>query len=296
MALKILIPDRITNPDIESKILKGYDILTYNAKNATEIHDRIWNDCIGILAWHDIQYDEELISKLHSCKGIVRVGVGYDNVDLKAAKERNITICNVPDYGTEEVAAYTIGLILLLVRGINKHTKRASNQDFEWHLEDNIHRISKQTLGIIGHGRIGSTLGRIARVLGFKVIFYDPYVYGIGRVDNLNGLLRKSDIVSVNCTLTEETRDMVNLDHVKDDVIIVNTARDGIINEESVYRNIDRIAGIATDVSEYKKHNKIIITPHIAFFSQESFIEMRRKASEELLSILKGGDLRWKVG
>ena len=101
----ILIPDRILNPDIESKIFgKNYKILSPCVLSEKEIDDNVWESADAILAWHDLTYNEELIAKLKSCKVIVRVGVGFDNVDLIASGKKGIPVCNVPDYGTNDVA------------------------------------------------------------------------------------------------------------------------------------------------------------------------------------------------
>ena len=118
----ILIPDRSTEALIEKSVLgSGYKILLMNASNTSEISDETWASCDGMLCWHDLVYSEKVISKLKNCKGMVRVGTGYDNIDLSAAKKMGITVSNVPDYGTNDVADHTLAIILAHERGILKY-------------------------------------------------------------------------------------------------------------------------------------------------------------------------------
>jgi len=314
----ILIPDRLTVPDVEKKVFgDDYEIITTSVLNADDVDDILWNSAHAVLAWHDLTYNAELIEKLISCKVIVRVGVGYDNVDLEAAKKKNIVVCNVPDYGTNDVADHAFALLLTLVRGTevyNRQLKR--NMIWEWTTAGELHRITNLTFGIIGLGRIGTATALRAKSFGMNVVFYDPYVpdgkdkaLQVTRVNLLNELLEKADIISIHTPLTDETRSMVNkdfFDNVKKNLILINTARGKIIDLDALNNalqdNVVKAAGLdvlpqeppdinhpliqAWQAEEDWLSGRLLITPHSAFYNRESYIEMRQKAAEEALRVL----------
>ena len=136
--MNILIPDVLKHPvDIEAEIFgSSANIIVGEATNQEDISDEVWSNCDAVLAFDQIVYDIDLLSKLTNCKVIVRVGVGYDNVDVIAAKDKDILVCNVPDYGTEEVADHTMGMLLSLMRGLPEYTRRV--QERNYNRENNI--------------------------------------------------------------------------------------------------------------------------------------------------------------
>lgn len=316
----ILIPDRIDNADIEKEYFgSDFQIIVKNANQSSEISDKIWEKTDGILAWHDIDYNRKLISKLKNCKAIVRVGVGYDNVDLDAASDSEIIVCNVPDYGTEDVADHTWGLILSLERGIVKFNRSVMNSGpWDWKLGKDLERIQGKKLGIIGLGRIGKAMANRAKAFGMDVYFFDPYLTKgveesliIKREKKLDSLLSKSDFITIHTPLTEETRGMVNrgfFDKMKTGASLYNTARGEIIVLDDLYKALkaNQIKWVGFDVLEKEPidynhplikswtsneewiRDRLVITPHSAFYNQQSYDEMRLKASQELKRILEG--------
>ena len=321
--MNILIPDVLREPvDIEAEIF-GTDanIIVGEAKSHEGITDEVWSNCDAILAFDQIIYDKDLISKLVNCKVIVRVGVGYDNVDLLAAKNKDILVCNVPDYGTEEVADHTMGMLLSLLRGLPEYTRRVQQRNYsrENHMPA---RLREKIMGIIGLGRIGTATALRAKAFGMKIIFYDPYKddgydksLGIDRVDTLHDLARLSDIVSIHAPLTNETENMIDdsfFKNVKVGSILINTARGPII-DLSALRNAmkkRKIKGACLDVlpiepsddsqqlivdyendEEWLK-GRLVVTPHIAFYSPQAYEEMRKKAAQEALRVLNGEKAR----
>jgi lactate dehydrogenase-like 2-hydroxyacid dehydrogenase len=315
--MKILIPDVIKDSaKIEKNIFgKNTEVLIYNASKTSQIKDKIWNNVDAILAFDTLNYDKNILSKLKKCKIIVRVGAGYDNVDLIEAKKRNIIVSNVPDYGIDEVADHAFSLLLSLNRNIfNFHEetkkgiwKRTGNQIF---------RLKSKTLGIIGLGRIGKAVALRAKAFKMNVIYYDPYlksgydkILDITNELNIFNLAKKSDFVSIHCPLTDETKNLINknfFSKMKKTSIIINTARGEILNLNDL-RDIlknKKIKGAALDVLQeeplstkfsivkdyfenknYLK-NKLIITPHVAFYSTASVIEIRKKAAIEAKNVL----------
>ena len=316
----ILIPDRVEKPDIESLIFdENYNITAHCVLSEKDIDDKIWASADAILAWHDLNYDAELIAKLKSCKVIVRVGVGYDNVDLDAARGKNIIVCNFPDYGTNDVADHAIGLMLSLNRGLEKYNYEAKyNERWDWDAAGKLNRLTGSKMGIIGLGRIGTATAMRAKAFGMNVSFYDPYVHEgkdkslmIKRIYNLEEILKLSDVISIHTPLTNETESMIDdyfFKKMKKSAILINTARGAIFNIKDLYNALKKgyIRAIGSDVFPIEPPEKthpliqawrnddewirgrFILTPHAAFYNQESYEEMRRKAALEAKRVLDG--------
>jgi len=320
MSYTILIPDRLKPPaDLEASIFdSNTNIILKEATHASQIEDSVWGECDAVLAWHEIQYSSEVIKKMKKCKAIVRIGVGFDNVDLDAAKASNIAVCNVPDYGTNDVADHAMALLLNLGRSIERYQSTVHDGYWEWDIGIQMHRLQDLTLGIIGLGRIGTAVAQRAKSFGMNIRFYDPYkadgydkAFGILRDDQLKNLAENSDYISIHTPLTEETNQMVNEDFIKqckNGVVFINTARGPIIDFDDLYNGLKtkKIGAAGLDVlpvepadnnhpliwdwlnkEEWIK-GRLIITPHSAFYNQESYAEMRRKGAEEAKRILDG--------
>jgi phosphoglycerate dehydrogenase-like enzyme len=251
----------------------------------------------------------------------VRYGVGYDSLDLDCLSRRGVVACNTPDYGTEEVADTAIAMILNIARGISRYDVACrTHSDGTWQ-ENTIHEIrrtSELTLGVVGAGRIGGSVLLRAAALRFRTVLYDPYkprghekVLGASRVDSLDELLRESDIVSIHVPLSDETRGMVDDEFIgamKPGASLVNTARGAIVSELDVFDEPLRsghLSSVALDVlpDEPPKDSalirawrdrepwldgRLIINPHSAFYSQQAYVEMRRKAAENARRVLTG--------
>jgi len=323
MKKNILIPDVVVPPaQIEHDTLgEQYNIIVGQAQHANDISDDIWKQSHGILAFHLMDYNSELLSKLENCQIIVRLGVGYDNIDLAEANQRNIAVCNVPDYGTEEVADHALGLLLSLVRSIPSYQQAIKNKN--WNRNDNItFRLSGKTFGIIGLGRIGTAVAIRCKAFGMNVVFYDPYLddgydkaLGITRADTLEDLLTQCDIISIHTPSTDETRGMVGSDFlgkVKDSCILINTARGDIINLNELYKSMKsgKVRACGLDVLPIEGHSneqelvidyennaewledRLIITPHVAYYSAEAYIELRYKAAKQIRDAIEGQVIR----
>ncbi|MBI2320748.1 MAG: hypothetical protein HYU88_01265 [Chloroflexi bacterium] len=217
----ILIPDRLEQPaDVEQEAFgPAARILTPGAHHDAEIADEVWASADAVLAWHDLRYPAALLAKLRRCRVIVRIGVGYDNVDLEAAGRLGIAVCNVPDYGTADVADHAMALLLALARGVYAFSERVRAADDNWHWQaaGPLRRLAGSTLGIVGLGRIGTAVALRAKAFGMRVAFYDPYLpdgqdkaLGVERCDALDELLGQADAVSIHTPLTDETRGMAD--------------------------------------------------------------------------------------
>jgi len=315
----ILIPERLSETLVEKKVFcKDYSIFSPNALDISDIPNELWASCAGMLVWHDFEYTREIISKLSRCKGIVRIGTGFDNIDLEAASQKGIVVSNVPDYGTNDVADHTWALILSLERGILRFNHSMLEKGpWSWELGTNLERIQGKTLGIIGLGRIGTAVAMRGKAFGMKVVFYDPYIsigieksLNIDRVHQLTDLLVESEIVTIHTPLTDETKGMVDVEFfnkIKSGSSIYNTARGEIIVMDDLYialkENKIKWAGLDVLETEPIDYNhplikawcedakwisgRLVITPHTAFYNKQSYNEMRRKAAEELKRIIE---------
>ena len=309
----VVAADFLEETRVESPILQ--DIARFVLARAREESGLVEEvaDADAILLFHDIpMLGEATFAAAPKLKGIVRAGVGYNNVDLDAANRRGIFVCNVPDYGTEEVADHAILFLLAIARRLVP-CHDAIRQG-TWHYESAVPtpRLRGKTLGIIGCGRIGTATALRARAFGLDVVFYDPNLpegvdkaLGIRRAHVLEDLLRQSHFVSLHCYLDRTTRHMINaqtLAQMRPGAYLVNTARGPVIDENALLDALDsgQLAGAALDVVEkepldderLRRHPKIILTPHSAFYSVEGFDELRSKAAEEVRRILLNQPVR----
>ncbi|ODU01249.1 MAG: phosphoglycerate dehydrogenase [Planctomycetes bacterium SCN 63-9] len=263
----------------------------------------------GILLFHDIEkIGEASFSLAPKLKCVVRAGVGYNNVDLHAAARHGVIVCNVPDYGSEEVADHAIMFMLALARRmvICHEYIRAGSWDFSPAL--GTPRLRGKTFGVVGCGRIGTATALRAKAFGMDVVFFDPYqptgldkALGIRRVFDLGELLEQSHFVSLHCYLDEGSRKLIDakaIARMKPGSYLINTARGPCVDEKALMDALDsgHIEGAALDVVEHepladdrlRHHPKVLLTPHSAFYSAEGYVELRTKAAQEVLRILKG--------
>lgn len=249
-----------------------------------------------------------VIENLERCKIIARYGIGVDTVDLAAATRKGIAVTNVPEYCIDEVSDHALALLLSWARKIvvaNRAVRSGS-----WRLADvtPIRRLSGQTLGLIGLGKIALRLSAKAQALGLRVIGYDPYVppervapLNITAV-SLDDALNRSDFISMHAPLTPETRGMLNaaaFAKMKPTAVVINTARGPLIDEAALIAALteQRIAGAALDVtpaepppadSPLRSLENVILTPHIAYYSEESLRDLQQEAVNEVLRALRG--------
>jgi D-3-phosphoglycerate dehydrogenase len=302
--------DASVEKDILGKI--GANVRKYQSYDPTELKE-ITRSADGILT-AVAPLRKEVISNLEKAQAIVCYGVGYDNVDMKAATEKGILVCNVPDYLTYEVAEHAMALILSLVRKIpwaDKFTRTAEwkkNGIRSWNNFRPLSYLDGKVAGVVGYGRIGRQVADMLQAFHVTVIAHDPYVpkeiaekKGVELVD-LPTLMRKSDVISVNALLSDETFHLIDaeeLSMMKESAIIVNTARGKIVNNEALAKVLKdkKIAGAALDVMEIEPADpgspllmldNIVITPHIAGMSEKASLNSRRLASEEMVRILSG--------
>ncbi len=322
---KVIITDFVSEPlDLEREILG--DMATVEALDAIvedDLGSRI-EEADVIMMYHFLKISEKTLRRLKSCKLIVRCGVGFDNVDWRVARELGIPVANVPDYGTEEVADSAIAHLLGFLRGVFVLNSRLRRNAGDWNYDQvkPLTRVRGQSLGIVGLGRIGTATALRAKSFGLDVVFYDPYLpdgidksLGIERVESLGELLLRSDAVSLHCPLSEETHHFIDdaaVSQMKQGAYLVNTARGGVVDSSAVLRGIEsgKLAGASLDVLEteppleddpllsawrdpkHPAHDRLILNPHAAFYSEEGLADMRIKGSENCRRVLTGGKPR----
>lgn len=249
-----------------------------------------------------------VIAQLEKCKVISRYGVGVNTVDVDAATEKGIIVANVTDYSVDEVSDHALALLLSLARKIVKLNHEVKNGVWDFNMGKPVYRLRGKTLGLVGLGRIPQALAKKAQSFGLHVIAYDPYVPA--EVANelnvqlvgLNDLFRQSDYISVHAPLTKETKGMISDEQfnlAKKELIIVNTARGPVIDEPALIRALQdgKIAGAGLDVTECEpiqpdnpllQMENVVITPHVAWYSEESERELKRKTAQNVADVLSG--------
>ena len=243
---------------------------------------------------------------------VVRYGVGYDTIDVAAATENRVLVVNIPDYCFEEVSNHAIGLFLACARKLTS-LNRLARQGRWAYAADNLAPIGSivgQNFGVIGCGNIGRMVAKKAKAFGLELIGYDPYLeHGIAidagiRLVSLAELLKNSDYVSLHTPLTQETRHMIGereLRMMKTTAYLINTSRGPVVHEEALVKALQKkwIAGAGLDVTEQEPPapsnplftmDNVIVTPHAAYYSDESVVRMRRSVGLEAARVLSG---RW---
>jgi len=247
-----------------------------------------------------------VIAQAKKLKLIGRCGVGVDNIDLQAAKENGITVVNAPGATTTSVAELTMGLIFALAREIPRAD--AGMKNGEWLKKKLVGvELDKKSLGIIGYGRIGSTVGKIAASVGMRINATRAHISG-GEFMTFDEVIEKSDFITIHTPLTETTRNLINdetISKMKDGVFIICVARGGIIDENALLDglNSSKVAGAALDVyasepptnQELINHPKLIATPHIGGQTADAQKQASIDISTEVLAGLREEKLRWKI-
>ncbi|MDP3073505.1 MAG: C-terminal binding protein [Opitutaceae bacterium] len=265
-------------------------------------------DAHAHILWHGPLMDAAVIAQLKNCRVIIRNGVGFDTVDTAAAARASIPVCNVPDYGTEEVADHAIALILALYRQLFPLDAEAKRLGWKIEVAPKMRRLRTQTLGLVGLGRIGIATALRAKAFGFRVVFFDPYApagtrkaVGLEQVGSLDELLKLSDTISIHCPLSAETRGMFGAREIglmRPGAFLVNTARGDIVQKAAAFAALHsgHLGGAGLDVVENEPLRtpeeaatpNLICTCHGAFCSPEGMIEMRTTSARIARAALTG--------
>jgi phosphoglycerate dehydrogenase-like enzyme len=308
----VVITDYLAEAGIERSVLDPVADLKMLQTNDEAVVARSGTDADVLLVFHDIKLTERSLSRLPRCRGVIRCGVGYDNIDLQAAGRLGMVVCNVPDYGTEDVADHALMLLLAIARRLRAAEQGVRQGGWDLAAVFGAPRLRGKTLGIVGCGRIGTAMTLRAKALGLRVVFHDPYkpdglekALGIERVARLEELLPQCHFVSLHCPLTPETHHLLNartLALLPRGAYVINTARGPCIDGSALLDALDKghVAAAALDVLErepldderLRRHPQVLLTPHIAFYSVEGYAEMRTKGAQEARRMLTGEPVR----
>lgn len=271
-------------------------------------------DYDGIIVRGSTKLDRESLELATNLKVIGRAGTGVDNIDLETATRRGILVVNAPESNTISCAEHTMALLLSQLRNIPKTT--AQLREGKWNRKG-VRGLEayEKCLGIIGLGRIGSLVARMAQGMGMRIIAYDPYIsldrfqrFGVERMETLEELCRRADFITVHTPKNEETYGMVGDDQfklMKEGVRVVNCARGGIIDEEALYRALKdgRVASAGLDVfdqepcEEHKlfELDNVVLTPHLGGSTKEAMERVGRDIAEEVIRGLRGDLVKYPL-
>ena len=286
----------------------GAELVLTQSANAAELVSNAAG-AEGIL----VQYapiTAEVMDALPALRAIGRYGVGVDSVDVAAATERGIAVCNVPDYGTESVSDHAIGLTLAAARGIARLDRGMRSGAFDLPAVRPLYTIPGRVFGVVGMGLIGSATARKAAGLGYEVIGHDvarepgtTTPNGVPMV-TLDELLERSHVVSLHTPLDERTRGMIGAAQfaaMRSDSILVNTSRGGVVDSDALVEALSTgaISGAAIDVHDAEPlpaghplmaFDSVVLTPHLAWYSEESYDDLKRRTIKNVVDVC--ADLR----
>jgi D-3-phosphoglycerate dehydrogenase len=241
-----------------------------------------------------------------AAKVIVRYGVGYDNIDNAAAAARGIPVCNVPDYGIEEVSDHALALLLAATRRVAEADRRVRARAWGVPMDRKVHRIRGGTLGLIGYGRIGAAFHRKAAALGYaRVLVHDPFLKASpegAELASLETVAREADAISLHAPATNATRHIIGrafLAQVKPNLVLVNTARGALVDEAALAAALTEGRLLAAGLDVYESEplradsplrglDSAVLTDHAAWYSEEAIADLQRKAAEEVARVLRG--------
>lgn len=306
--MRVAVTRRLFEAQID-RLRERYEVVTWDSDlppSPSELVELL-SGADGALTLLTDRIDGDLLDKLPDLRVVSNLAVGFDNIDVPAATERSVAVCTTPDVLTDATAEFTLALIFAAARQVVAGERAA--RDGDWHTWYPMRflgiDLKGARLGIIGLGRIGARTAELAQALGMQVAYYDP-----GTEDerferqSLEDLLSQSDIISLHTPLLDSTRGLIDRDRIRlmrDDAILINTARGPIIDTDALVEALQqgKFRAVALDVtdpeplpSEHALYgfDNVIITPHIASATEATRLEMARLAVDNIIAVLEGGD------
>lgn len=292
--------------ETEKEVLAPYNVeLVKRPCQTQEQLAEAGKDAVALLVGN-VHINAEVISHFPHCLAIVKPSVGVDNIDIDAATAAGVCVANVPDYGTDEVATHAMALLLNAIRYVDAEATAVRGGRWQPKPPYPIQRSAGRTLGIIGFGRIGQSVARKASGFDWRLLAWDPYLgdeeirQGGAEPAEFETLLGQSDFVTLHLPLTEETQGMIDasaLAQMKPSAFLVNTARGGVVDSAALLKAVEsgQIAGAAVDVVDEEPPppdhplyctDRILVTAHVAWYSEQAFRDVRVKAVEEVARVL----------
>lgn len=312
--LKVVITDYdYGDVDVERPVIEGagFELVAAQCKREEELIE-VAHDADAVICQY-ARVGEKTINAFTNCRLIARYGIGVDIVDVEAATRRNILVTNIPDYCVDEVADHAMAMLLACIRKLQMYNEASRAGIWRWQAAQPIYRMRGRTMGLLAFGKIARTIAERAKPFGVQLIAYDPYVaeqdfvsYSVTPV-SFDELIEQVDYLMIQVPLTPETKGMIGekeLKKMKPASVLINTSRGPLVDNDALYRALKEgwisAAGIDDTVEEPAKKkdwkpdnplfqlDNIIITPHSAYYSEESIHEARLRASEEVVRVLSG--------
>ena len=266
-----------------------------------------------VVILNKVKITREVIESARKLKQICVFATGYDNIDVAAAKDYGVAVCNVPGYSTDSVALFTVATVLSLVSHLCEYSQYVRSEEYSKSGVPNrlipvYHEIRGKTWGIVGYGNIGKAVGKIAEAMGARLIVNKRTpIHGVECVD-IDALCRESDIITIHCPLNDQTRNLINNERIalmKKEIVIVNEARGAVVNENDVAEAIinGRIGAFGCDVYSvepmpenhpYNKilnRNNVLLTPHAAWGAYEARARCMGIIKDNIIAHLRGESL-----
>jgi len=308
---KVVVSDQVfPSVEVERSLLAEIDADLTVASGDIESVLSVAADADAVLNTY-LPWNADAIGRLERCRIIARYGIGFDNVDLEAAADAGIVVTNVPDYSVEEVATHALALILASLRKVV--VADGSVRSGTWSIDNfrPIRRLSTLTVGLVGFGRIARRIAAPLEALGARIIAHDPYLQpgpDLPPLLGLDALLAEADIISLHLPLNDETRGIIGtsaLAGMKRGAILVNTSRGPLVDLDALCGSLrDGHLGAAgldvfdvepLDSSRVDGVPNLIVTPHMAYHSEEALAESQRKAATQVIKVLTGETPDYKV-
>jgi len=311
--MRILITDQNFGDDarVERELVEGtaYELAVEACASEDDVIAALERHRPELLLVQFAKVGAAAIGRADSVRGIVRVGVGVDNVDLDAARERGIAVARVPDYCVDEVADHTLALVLAVERRLMPTAGGTGRGEWNFRAGGPMRRLRGRTFGLLGFGRIARAVAVRARSFGYVVLAHDPAlsdtaIEGEGAEPvGFDELIARSDVLTLHLPLTAETQGVIGtreLALLPDGAVVVNTSRGGLIDEAALLDALreGRIGGAGIDVLErepppadepLRDAPRIVLTPHAAWYSEAAIADLRRKAIEAAFLLAEGG-------
>ncbi len=309
---KVVLTDYVWESlDVEKNTLGGLaDLVPLKTKKPEEFLAQA-EDCDALLNTYAGPITAEVMARMPKCRIIARYGIGVDTIDLDAATAAGIIVTNNPTYCIEEVAEHTMALLLACARKVAVYDRLVHAGRWEVPPGKPMFRLSGRTLGLVGFGNIARQVARRAAAFGMRILFADPYVEEAqldapGKKTEFHNLLGDSDFVSVHPPLTPETRKMIGdeaLSRMKPTAFLINCSRGPVVDTDALVRVLDakKIAGCALDTTDpeplpehhpLRGRENVIITPHVAWYSEQALVGLQAGAPSEVRRVLTG---QWPV-
>lgn len=316
MKKKVVIVDhREEGYELEKKAFEAEnaEVFTCQCKNEHELIKMVADAYVIIFTYSKIT--EKVIDSLTNCQMLIRYGIGLDNVDIKTASKKGIHVCNSPNYGTYAVAEHAFALLMCLIRKLMLFDQNVRKH--VWNIEDvsPVYSLRDKILGIVGFGNIGRYVCEMANAFRMKVIIFDPFVDSVSaskynaQTATFDELIKISDHITLHTPLTGETRNLFNMkvfQKMKNSSVLINTSRGGLVNQNDLITALKtgEIAGAGLDVFETEplalhdellNFKNVILTPHVAWYTEESIINLHIEVIDEVLRMLRGQRLQHSV-